>query len=241
MSRILLLAAAAVVMIAVPVEAKRARPFGPLEKIARAQLVITGKVTAVEKEMVNAIRYVGDTEKVPHKVVVIKIDKGLVGGGAVTHVKVGFIPPAPVDPNAPGRPVRGGYQAIDLKEGQDGLFFLTKHPSGEFYTVTPMLAPLDPKAENYKAQVEQVTKAAAVLADPMKALKSAKADERFFAAARATLEVSQLPRRRRRDRDRQGPGRREQAHPQGHRRGRLEEGSRRYARRDAGFLYARAR
>lgn len=185
MTRNLLIAAGVVAMLAVPVEAKRvARPFTPLEKVARAEVVVTGKVSAVEKEMVNAIRYAGDNEKVPHKVAVIKIDKGLVGGGAVTHVKVGFIPPPPADPAVPpGRPVRGGFQQVDLKEGQEGLFFLTKHPSGEFYAITPMMAPLDPKAENYNAQAEQVTKAAAALSDPMKALKAEKADDRFFAAA----------------------------------------------------------
>jgi hypothetical protein len=169
---------------AVPVEAKRAiRIFTPVEKVARAELVVAGKVTAVEKQLVDAIRFPGDTEKVGHKVVVIKIDKGLVGGDTITHVKVGFVPPPPpADPNVPVRPGRGGFQPIDLKEGQEGIFFLTKHPSGEFYTITPLLAPLDPQAENYKTQVELVKKAAAVLADPMKSLKSGKAEDRYFAA-----------------------------------------------------------
>lgn len=194
MLRKLLMAAAAAAVLAVPVEAKRAiRIFTPLEKVARAEIVVTGKVSAVEKELVNAIRFAGDNEKVAHKVAVIKIDKPLVGGGSVTHVKVGFIPPPPADPSVPPRPVRGGFQAVDLKEGQEGLFFLTKHPSGEFYTITPMLAPLDPKAENYKAQVEQVTKAAAALADPMKALKAATADERFLAAAALLAKYRSYP------------------------------------------------
>jgi hypothetical protein len=194
MIRNLLLAAVATVAVAVPAAAGKAiRLFSPVEKVARAEVVVVGKVSAVEKGTVDAVRFPGDTNKVPHKVVVIKIDKGLVGGGAITHIKVGFVPPPPADPNTPVRPVRGGFQQIDLKEGQEGLFFLTKHPSGEFYTVTPMLAPLDPKAENYKAQSEQVAKAAAALADPMKALKADKADDRYFAAAALLAKYRSYP------------------------------------------------
>ena len=195
MIRSVLLAAVAVAVFAVPVEAKRAiRIFTPIEKVARAEIVVSGKVSAVEKEMVNAIRFVGDKEKVPHKVVVIKIEKGLIGGDAITHVKVGFLPPPPADPAGGVRPpVRGGFQQVDLKEGQEGVFFLTKHPSGEFYTITPLMAPLDPKAENYKAQAEQVKLAAAALADPMKALKAAKADDRFFAASALLAKYRSYP------------------------------------------------
>src|SRR5262249_13861303 len=46
-----------------------------------------------------------------------------------------------------------------------------------------MTAPLDPKAEDYKAQLDVATKAAAAIADPMKALKVEKAEDRFLAAA----------------------------------------------------------
>lgn len=186
---------AATALLAVPAEAKRVmRAFTPVEKLARSEVVVVGKVTAVEKEMVNAPRHAGDTEKVPHKVVVIKIEKGLVGGDGVTHVKVGFIPPPPVDPNAPARPGRGGpAQQLDLKEGQEGVFFLTKQPGGGFYTVAPLMAPLDPKAGNYKAQLDQVTKAAAAFADPMKALKAEKAEDRFAAAAALVSKYRNVP------------------------------------------------
>ena len=87
MLRNFMLAAAAVLVLAVPAEAKRViRAFGPVEKVARAEVAVTGKVSAVEKETVDAIRFPGDTEKVPHRVAVIKIDKALVGAGSVTHV-----------------------------------------------------------------------------------------------------------------------------------------------------------
>lgn len=193
MFRKLLIASAAVAVFAIPVEAKRvARMHTPVEKFVRGDVVVAGKVSAIEKEMVNAIRFPGDTEKVPYKVAIIKIDKGFVGADAITHVKVGFIPPSPANP-MPARPVRGGFQSVTLNEGQEGLFFLTKHPSGEFYTITPMMAPLDPGTVNYKAQMEQVTKAAAVFADPVKALKAEKAVDRYFAAASLLTKYRTFP------------------------------------------------
>jgi hypothetical protein len=183
MIRNLLLASVAVAVLAVPAEAKRAiRIFSPLEKVAQSEVVVTGKVSAIEKDTVMAAQF-PKGEKVAHKVAVIKVEKGLFGAANVTHVKVGFVPPPPADPNTPVRPVPGrGFGPVNLTEGQEGLFFLTKHHSGEFYTINPMLAPLDPKADTYKAQAELVTKATTALADPAKALKAEKADDRFFAA-----------------------------------------------------------
>jgi hypothetical protein len=133
---------------------------------------------------VDAVRFAGDTEKTPHKVAVIKIEKALLGAAGVTHVKVGFLPPPLTDPAVPpGRGGRGGFQPIHLIVEQSGVFFLTRHPSGKFYTITPMMAPLNARADNYKSQAEQVEKAAAALADPMKALTADKAADRFLAAA----------------------------------------------------------
>ena len=183
MIRHLFIAAIATAAIAFPAEAKRvARPLTPVEKVARAEVVVVGTVSAIEKETVDAARFPGDTEKTPHRIAVIKIEKGLVGAAAITHIKVGFIPPPPVDPTAPRPPIRGGRQPVDLKVGQEGVFFLIKHPGGEFYTISPMMTPLDSKEKGFKAQVLLVEKAAAALADPMKALKAEKAEDRLLAA-----------------------------------------------------------
>ncbi|MBY0455918.1 MAG: hypothetical protein K2V38_01125, partial [Gemmataceae bacterium] len=91
-------------------------------------------------------------------------------------------PPPPMAEPVPGGPVRGGAQPVNLTEGMEGLFFLTKHHGGDFYTISPLMPPTDAKAADYKAQVEQVKKGAAVLAEPVKGLKAEKAADRFFAA-----------------------------------------------------------
>lgn len=184
MIRKLIVAAVAALVIATPVEAKRAiLLYTPVQKLVRADAVVVGKVSAIEKEFVTATPVPGATEKLSYKVAVIKVETGLVGAANVTHIKVGFIPPAVPAPNVPpGRPIRGGLQPVNLTEGTEGLFYLTKHHSGDFYTISPMLAPTDTKEEDYKAQVAEAKKGAEVLADPMKALKTDKADDRFFAA-----------------------------------------------------------
>lgn len=180
MIRKLIVAAAVAVVLVTPVEAKRAfLSYTPLEKFVRSDAVVVGKVTAIEKDAVSATPAPGVPEKVAYKIAVVKVETGLVGAANATHVKVAFIPPAPV---APGTPVRPGLPQVNLTEGTEGLFYLVKHHSADFYVATPLLAPADSKADDYKAQVEQAKKCAAIRAEPMKALKSDKAEDRFFAA-----------------------------------------------------------
>ncbi len=146
-----------------------------------ADAVVVGKVTSVEPDTVDAAPAPG-AEKVAHKVAVIKVDSAISGAKGLTHVKVGF--PAAAGGEVPGgRPGRGGFGPIALTADQEGCFFLTKHPTAGFYVIHAGYTPLDAKADTYKAELESVTKAAAVAADPAKALKADKADDRFTAAA----------------------------------------------------------
>ena len=189
MIRTLLAAAVAALVLATPVEAKRAiRVFSPMEKLVHADAVVVGTVTAVEKELVNAKSVPDAPDKITYQIAVIKVENGLVGVPNVTHVKVGFIPPPPDRAEPPavpfGRPapIRGGFGPVYLTKGQQGLFYLTKHHSGEFYIINPISAPIDSKADGYKNELALAKKVAAALADPTKALKAEKADDRLFAA-----------------------------------------------------------
>jgi hypothetical protein len=199
MIRKLFAALAVAALLVVPAEAKGKRAiriFTPVEKVAHAELVVTGKVASFDKDAM-LVQYAGDPNKVAHKVAVIKIEKGLLGAGKMTEVKVAFVAPPKPDPNAPpvrpGRPGRGGFQQIDLKEGQQATFFLTRHVGGDYYAISPMLAPIDSKDENAKAAAEVVAKAAAAVADPVKALKAEKAEERFLAATAVISKYRSFP------------------------------------------------
>lgn len=192
MLRTAFVAAVAALVFVAPVDAKRAiRIFSPTEKLVRADMVAVGKVTAIEKDTVDAAQYPGAPDKVAYKIAVVKVENGLFGANNITHVKVGFIPA----PEAPGgvRPGRGGFGPVNLTKDMEALFFLKKHHSADFYTVEPIMAPTEVKDEGYKAQLELVKKGAGVIADPMKALKAEKADDRLFAAALLVTKYRSYP------------------------------------------------
>lgn len=123
----------------------------------------------------------------------MKVDQPLAGADALTHVKVGFIaPPPPPQPGGPVRlpPRRGG---VDLKVGDQYVFFLTRHPEGTLYVMPFTSPPLDVKAEAGKAELEEAKKALAVIADPKKALAAAKAEDRGYAAAVLVTKYRTVP------------------------------------------------
>lgn len=179
MFRVLFAAPLVALVLAAPAEAKRVRLFTPLEKLVRADAVLVGKVTAVEKEPAVVPAAPGAKEKLSYRVAVVKVETGIVGAGEVTHIKIGFEPTA-ADLNS--APPRRGPAPFSPTTNAEGLFFLTKHPSGDFYTITPMLSPVLVDVAGYKDQVAQAQAAAAALADPMKALKADKPADRLFAA-----------------------------------------------------------
>lgn len=169
--------------------------FSTTQKTAQAQVVVTGKVTGLEKETVELPQFPGDKNKVAFTIAVIKVETGLVGAKNITHIKVAFLvqpgvgtgggDPAPVV-GKPGliRPIGPGFGPIQLAEGQEGIFFLQKHPGSDaYYTVPQGYTPVSAKAENYKDELAKVKMIADAFADPGKALKAEKLDSRLAATA----------------------------------------------------------
>ncbi len=172
------------------------------QRALTADVVIVGKVTAIEKETVDAEQFPGQKQKVAHKVAVVKIETGLAGANNVTHIKIGFIPqpkvePQPVNPNQPAilpiRPGRPGFGMPELKEGTEMLFFLSKHHAADFYTIPNMSPPIDVKTEGGKAELAEVKKMMALVAEPMKGLKSEKLETRVETAAALMTKYSAYP------------------------------------------------
>lgn len=177
--------ALALLALAPAARADRIAPIArPVERALRVPVVVVGKVTAVEKDTVDAAYYAGGP-KVAHKVAVVKVETNLIGAENTTHVKIGFVPPAPNLRRGPDNP--------DLKVGDEFLFFLVKSPGGaNFYAMTYMTPPVPAAADKFKEQVAEVKGVLALVADPMKALKAAKPEERF-AAATAILTKYRTP------------------------------------------------
>jgi hypothetical protein len=170
----------------------------PAQRAISAQTIVVGKVTAIGKDEVEATSpFIGATDKVKYKVATVKVTEVLSGDNKLTEVKVGFIPPPKPDPNAkppvirPG--IRPGFQAPQLKEGDEVILFLAKHPTGDFYIMPGMTPPVDVTNEQGKKDLESVKKVTTLLADPMKGLKSDKADVRGETAAIMVMKYRAFP------------------------------------------------
>ncbi|MBX9579167.1 MAG: hypothetical protein K2X87_02575 [Gemmataceae bacterium] len=170
---------------AAPADAKLvAAPKPPAQRAVTADAVVVGTVTSVEPAEVEAAPYPGAEEKVKFKVAVVKVTDDLAGAGGLTHLRVGFVPPMgppPVGTGGVPRP-RRGLAPPELKEGAEFLFFLAKHPDAGFYLMPVMSPPVEAKDGAAKDEVAAVRKVLAVVADPVKALKADKAEDRHAAA-----------------------------------------------------------
>jgi hypothetical protein len=172
-------------VVAAPAPAKLVAVKSPAQRVFSAEIVVVGKVTAIEKETVEAAPLAGSPTKLQYKVAVVQIETALSGANNVTHIKVGFIPPPPPLPPQPGvvRPaIRPAPMLPELKEGQEFIFLLSKHGEANFYVMTAMSPPVDVKSDEAKKDIEAMKKVLAVTADPMKSLKAEKAADRGFAA-----------------------------------------------------------
>ena len=181
-----------VAMLAASVEAGAPGPPRTiLDKLVHSQVVVTGKVTNVGADTVLAEWTPGDKRKVEYKVATIKIETGIVGAEKMTHVRVGFQLPPKVDPNVQQPWRRGPF--IELKEGQQLLLYLAKHPTADFYVASAMNPPADTTSDLGKKEVEAVKRFTAAIADPMKGLKSENAEVRAQSATLLIVKYRAIP------------------------------------------------
>ncbi len=169
----------------------------PVQSSLQADVIVVGKVTAIEKDTVEVSAYKGAPKEDPkqqYKIAKVKISDALLGAKGLTEVKIGFSAgggggggfPAPVPFQLkPGiRPLPapvGG--SVALSEGQEGVFPLVRHFEGDFYILAGGFNAgiLEKKAPSYDKDLAQIKKNLEVLKDPMAALKSKEKEERFTA------------------------------------------------------------
>ena len=196
------LTAAAVLVAAADAKALRiAIPnLSPTQRTIQADTIVVGKVTGLEKELVEATQYPGAPQKIGFQIATIKIDQTLAGAKGLTVLRVGFQPapnvqPVPPQPGGPVRPfIRPRpFMQVTLQAGQEGCFFLRKHHDGEFYVIVPNAQPLDKKADTFQKDLDAVKRTLKVVDDPMTALKSKDAADRAFAATTLVQKYRQMP------------------------------------------------
>ena len=153
-------------------------PLGIAQQLVQSDAVVVGKVTSIEKELVEVKSRPEATETTAYTVAIVKVETVIHGVKNATHVKVGFILRA-VPQDEELRFEDDGRRNLNLDEKGEYLLFLRKHPSAGFYTFDYSTPPQPLPAE---AAVAEAKLAAAAIADPMKALRAEKAQERAFAA-----------------------------------------------------------
>ena len=159
------------------------------QKAMQADVVVVGKVTGIDKETVDLEPFPGQP-KVPHTVANIKIETALFGVKNVTHVKLAYVKQGEGGqpgggsggPGFPGgkRPFPGRFQPFTPAVDQEGVFFLKKHPTSDKHYVVDMgHNPVLSSDATYKDELEKVKGIATTFADPLKALKAEKEEERL--------------------------------------------------------------
>jgi hypothetical protein len=138
----------------------------PAQMAVTSEVVVVGKVTSVSKDLINAASpFPGDNEKVKYKVAVVTVQTRLVGVEGLKEIKVGV-------------PDEKDGKAVELKEGQQLLLFLTKHPRADLYLlpfyIDTIREPIDVTTADGKKALADARRGLAIAADPLKALKSDK-------------------------------------------------------------------
>lgn len=157
-------ALAGLLFLSASVEARRIAPAPIPDRVARAEAVVVGKVTAIEAKPIKT------PDGAEYAVAVVKVDEALFGPKGLTHIKIGF------QPGTGGR-----FPNLNLKVGQEACFFVSRQPGQDFYTWTYYFDVIG--KEELQGELATIKRWTKVLADPEAALKAKDANERFVAVA----------------------------------------------------------
>jgi hypothetical protein len=159
------------------------------QRLLQSTWVVSGTIKA-EKDTVDFKQYPQAPVSTTYKVFTLNVTNVLLGDEVKSiTLLVGPADPAQipfddgsgrVNSQPSFRPWLNNVQVID---GQEGIFFVTRHPAADKYSqLVPGAIPLNALDTKYKENVAVIEKVQAVLKDPIKALKAKKAEDRFLAA-----------------------------------------------------------
>jgi hypothetical protein len=158
-------------------------PEPPLpQRVALADCVCTGRIKALEAEPVSAfpLLKIAGAPKVPHQIVIVDVETAVLGTKGQRQLRVGYVAPPRPDRGDLSRPRR---PQIKLSAGQEGCFFLRKHPEEPFY-VMQTVCDLHDKAtaRDFDKEVLLIKRCARLLDDPDAGLRSKDAGDRLLTA-----------------------------------------------------------
>jgi hypothetical protein len=173
--------------IVVPTTARAVVPLvaPPVPKrVALADLVVIGKVSAIEEQVVEAsplIKIPQVSTTVSYRIAVVSIDTALFGAKKnQTKVRVAVFQPA--RKAGEDRPKR--LPKVQFVVDQEGCFFLRKHPEESFFVVQEPYEFLDKtQTKDYAKEIDLAKQCARLITDVDTALEAKDANDRLLAAS----------------------------------------------------------
>jgi hypothetical protein len=154
------------------------------QRTALADLVVVGKVTALEPDLVQAspLLKVPGGGKIPYQIAVLVVQTPVLGRRTPDQIRVGYV----VLPSA-SKELEVKYRRLarlKLAEGQEGCFFLTKHPEEPFYVAQAAYEFLDKaKTKAYDKKLAEIKHCSELLQDPDAGLRTQNPADRLLTAA----------------------------------------------------------
>jgi hypothetical protein len=144
-------------------------PAPPLVmRVNTVDAIVVGRVVGLEDKDIEAALVPGQP-KLTYRIAIVNVTDPLKGAKVPKQIRVGYYP--------------NSKRGNKLAAGDDGLFFLTQHPTEPFYLVYGFYDFQSSKFQNFDKDVAEIKKLAKLLEDPRASLKSKNADDRFATAA----------------------------------------------------------
>jgi hypothetical protein len=151
-------------------------------RVANAEAIVAGKVTAFEAKAVLAAPFAGAKNQTEFKIAVVTISDALLAPKGATTIRLGFVPTPPGVAISP--------PPFQPALGQEGCFFLTKHGEADFLVAAGPLSFIDKKSATFDKDLALIKRCAKLLEDPDTSLKAKDTADRFLAAAMLVVQYT---------------------------------------------------
>lgn len=157
------------------------------ERVVRSDLVVSGRVVALEPKDVEAALAAELPHTVDFRIAVTKVHEVVHGQKEVKELRLGFLSPdqdRKLDKSGKTIPAISPSFFQPFRVGQDGLYFLKKHHQGDFYVSLSLFGGFydSGDAVRFAKTLREVRRLKNVLDAPVEALKADNATNRFVAA-----------------------------------------------------------
>ena len=150
-------------------------------RIALADLIVIGRIDAIEDKTVEVLPSPGSKDKVSYRTCVLKAEEVLRGDKAAKEFRIGFATKVALGV--------GPGEWLGFKPGHEGMFFLKRHHAGDFFvnfSLSNGLSRVAPKGGgfgtpgDYDTQVRAVRKMVKMVEDPVTTLQGKNDADRYL-------------------------------------------------------------